>query len=82
MQDWKVRMWLRRPVAIRAGSGGGSAFEGLEKAMGLVVEAAVVSRPVVKARGPAPERMIARVEGSVERWLKIVGSSSHMLLGV
>ncbi len=79
MQDWKVMMWLRRRAAMRAGSGECSAFEGLEKAMGLVVEAAVVSRPAVKARGPAPERIMARVEGSLERWLKIVGSSSHML---
>lgn len=27
----------------------------------LVVEAAATSRPVVKARGPAPERMMVRV---------------------
>lgn len=38
--------------------------EGEEKWLGartLVVEAAATSRPVVKARGPAPERMMARV---------------------
>lgn len=33
-------------------------------------EKAWTSRPVVKALGPAPERMMARVEGDVERWEK------------
>lgn len=58
--------------------------EGEEKWLGartLVVEAAATSRPVVKARGPAPERMMARVWGQVERWVKIRGSSSHILRG-
>ena len=58
--------------------------EGGEKWLGartLVVEAAATSRPVVKARGPAPERMMARVWGQVERWVKMRGSSSHILMG-
>lgn len=75
---------------MRAGSRGATGSvegevvegEGEEKCPGartLVVEAAATSRPVVKARGPAPERMMARVWGLVERWVKIWGSSSHIL---
>ena len=41
-------------------------------ASGEVVEKAVVSRPVVKARGPAPERTMAVVEGEEERWVNRV----------
>ena len=33
----------------------------------------------MKALGPAPERMMARVEGEVERWAKRGGSSCHIL---
>lgn len=43
------------------------------------VDASWTSRPVVKALGPAPERMTARVEGQVERWEKRGGSSCHIL---
>lgn len=34
---------------------------------GPEVDAAATSRPAVKALGPAPERMIARTEGELER---------------
>lgn len=34
-------------------------------------EAATMSRPAVKALGPAPEKMMTRTEGEVERWEKI-----------
>lgn len=36
----------------------------------------------MKALGPAPERMMARVEGEVERWVKRGGSSCHILSSV
>ena len=48
--------------------------------MELGEEKAWTSRPVVKALGPAPERMMARVEGDVERWEKRGGSSAQTLL--
>ena len=43
-------------------------------------EKAWTSRPVVNALVPAPERMMARVEGEVERWEKRGGSSAQTLL--
>lgn len=45
----------------------------------LLDTAAVTSSPVVKARSPAPERMIARQEGLCESWDRRGGNSSHML---
>lgn len=62
-------------MATRAGSSGG---DGCGERI-PVVEAASRSRPVVKARGPAPERTMARVEGVCERWVKRERSSCHML---
>ena len=50
-----------------------------EWASGPEVEAAATSRPVVKALGPAPERMMARTEGEEERWEKRRGRWSHIL---
>ena len=41
-------------------------------------EAAVTSRPAVKAR-PAPVKRMARMEGSVERAVKILERLCHML---
>ena len=38
------------------------------------------SRPAVKALGPAPERIMARVRGSRERKSNIVRRSSHILV--
>ena len=69
---------------MRAGSEGGRA--GDEGAVGErgeegEEEAEWMSRPVVKALGPAPERTMARVEGEVERWVKRGGSSCHILFG-
>lgn len=43
---------------------------------------AVMSRPAVKALGPAPERMMARMEGEEDRWEKRRGRWSHILGGV
>ena len=48
-------------------------------ARGPEVEAAAMSRPAVKALGPAPERMMARTEGEEERWEKRMGRWSHIL---
>lgn len=45
----------------------------------LLDAADVRSRPVVNARSPAPERIIARHEGFWERWERRGGNSSHML---
>ena len=73
-QAWKVEMWSLRWWEWRAASGGG--VEGVRFGS---VEKAVVSRPEVKARGPAPERMMARMDGVVERAVKRVDSSCHML---
>lgn len=42
-------------------------------------EAAVTSRPAVKARSPAPVRTTARTEGSWESWRKMAERLSHML---
>ena len=44
-------------------------------------EATWTSSPVVKALEPAPERTMARVDGSWERWSKMERSSSHILIG-
>lgn len=78
MHAWKVAMWRRSCVAMRAVSADWAVEGETLRGPGWVV-AAVVSRPVVKARGPAPERMMARVVGEVERCSKIVRSSSHIL---
>lgn len=64
---WKSSMWRRRCWAVRAGSSF-DVREGLRVEVGK--EKAWTSRPVVKALGPVPERMMARVEGDVERWEK------------
>lgn len=79
MQDWKVSMCRRRRCDLRAGSSIGVVGEEEEEDRFGSAAKAAVSRPDVKARGPAPERMMARVEGEVERWSKMVRSSSHIL---
>ena len=43
------------------------------------LEKAAMSRPVVKAAGPDPERMMARQEGVCDRWVKSGGRASHIL---
>ena len=43
------------------------------------LSAGEVSRPVVKARGEVEERIMARVVGELERWVKMAESSCHML---
>ena len=77
MAAWKSSMWRRRCWAIRAGSS-------LDVAWGLRAEVgeekAWTSRPVVKALEPAPERMMARVEGEVEKWENRGGSSAQTLV--
>ncbi len=73
-QAWKVEMWARRAWEWRAGSGEGS--EGVRSGS---VEKAVVSRPEVKARGPAPARIMALMVGVVERAEKRWESSCHIL---
>lgn len=65
-------------MAVRAGSFGSDEC-GLEERMLSLEVAAVTSRPVVKALGPAPEKIMTRVEGSWERWSNIALSSSHIL---
>ena len=67
-------MWARRCWEWRAGSG-----KGVEGFKFESVEKAVVSRPEVKARCPAPVRMMARIEGVVERDWKRWESSCHIL---
>ena len=73
MQDWKVVMCWSRMCARRAGSRVGGKEEG-ERRVGEEM-----SRPVVKARGEVEVRIMARVEGEVERWVKIAESSCHIL---
>ncbi len=72
-------MCLRRRVAVLAPSGAGCDWVGERTEFW---EASWTSRPVVKALGPAPERMMARVEGQVERWVKRGGSSCHILFTI
>ena len=70
-------MCRRRREDLRAGSGeeeSGSAAAKAESGD----EAAATSRPDVKARDPAPERTIHRMDGSEERWEKRGGRANHM----
>lgn len=53
--------------------GGGAGWDSGPEVM------AVMSRPAVKALGPAPERMMARMEGEEDRWEKRRGRWSHIL---
>lgn len=69
-------MWRRRATAERAGS---VSLEDWER--GPEEEAAVTSRPAVKARGPAPVRRMARMEGEWERVRKILERLCHILEG-
>ena len=57
-------MCLRNVVAVRAPSR--AEWDELGE-RGESWDASWTSRPAVKALGPAPERMMARVEGEVER---------------
>lgn len=73
-------MCRSRSEDLRAGSS-----ELGEPSSGLAVakaesgdEAAAMSRPDVKARGPAPERIMQRMVGSAERWEKSGGREDHM----
>ena len=77
MAAWKSSICRRRCWAVRAVS----TFDvrwGFRLELGD--EKAWTSRPVVNALEPAPERMMARVEGDVERWEKRRGSSAQTLL--
>jgi hypothetical protein len=72
MQDWKEMIVRRRIVAWRAPS---RVVEEERRDW----EAWSRSRPAVKARGPVPERRMARTEGLVEREVIIWAYSTHML---
>lgn len=76
MAAWKSSMWRRRCCAVRAASSFDIAW-GFRAELGD--EKAWMSRPDVKALEPAPESMMARVEGDVERWEKRGGSSAQTL---
>lgn len=75
MQSWKSSIYRLFFVAILDGSE--------DSSMSLFViefsEAALTSRPDVKALGPAPERTIDRMSASRERRSKTVRNSSHIL---
>ena len=69
-------MW----VALREGSSGAESLFGWKLGLRLESwEAACTSRPVVKAFRPAPERIMQRVVGEVERWVKRGGIACHIL---
>ncbi len=77
MAAWKSSMCRRSSWAVRAVS----SFDvrwGFR--LELEDEKAWTSRPAVKALEPAPERIMARVEGDVERWEKRGESSVQTLL--
>ncbi len=72
MQSWNSKMCLRIAVPFRAGSRGELVFWDTKFAEWM-------SRPAVKARGPAPVRRMARIEGSEESVSKMRRNSCHML---
>ena len=66
-------------VAARAPSGGVEELTAFRDSRVRGVDRERISIPAVKLFTPAPDRRIVRVEGSWERWVKTVRSSSHML---